>query len=127
MTQNLIRAELKGLYSPDTPSLEDFDPDGPFGILVQAMIGPLNDRGEESFDIMVCTPEWLAATMIKDNKDMVSGRHYLLVRRYDYRELKTFLQDYCTSCQGKSWQAVAEKLARIGHWEFEDYVPWAGH
>ena len=61
-----MRAELKSLHSPDADPLRDFAPVGPFGLLVQAMIGPHEQEGYESFDFMLCTPEWFASNMRSD-------------------------------------------------------------
>jgi hypothetical protein len=52
--QAQIQAELKRLHSPDVYKLEDYEPEGPFGILVQAIVGPAGAGGCESFDIVVC-------------------------------------------------------------------------
>lgn len=120
MQKPLIQAELRKLHSPDVFDLKEFQPDGPFGLLIQAMVGPLGSDGEESFDVLVCTPEWFLANM---GEDIVSGRHYLFMKRYDYGVLKQFIQDYCASCRDSSWEKVAQKLSRIGKWEFEDYRP----
>jgi hypothetical protein len=122
MQKPLIQAELKKLFSPDVLDLEKFQPEGPFGFLLQAMVGPLGSDGEESFDALVCTPEWFSADM---KKDIVSGRHHVFVKRYDYWALRNFIRGYCASCQGESWEEVALKVSRLGHWEFEDYRPWS--
>jgi immunity protein 8 of polymorphic toxin system len=119
---NRIRAALRFLHSPDADPLRDFLPVGPFVILVQAIIGPADEPGEESFDIMVCTPEWFGSNM-KDN--VAIGRHHLFVKEFSYTRLEKFVRDYCTQCDGNSWRDVAEKLSRLGHWEFEDYVPYS--
>jgi hypothetical protein len=87
------------------------------------MVGPSGSVGEESFGITVCTPEWFEQNM-KDS--VTSGRHYLFVKEYDYQELKSFLIKYCSTSMGNSWAEVAEKVARIGYWEFEDYKPYTG-
>jgi len=98
-------------------------PSGPFGILVMAMIGPAGQEGHESFDFMLCTPEWFSSDMREETK---MGRHYLFVRDFDYARLEKFVRDYCSACgEATTWQALAEKLGRLGKWEFEDYVPYS--
>jgi hypothetical protein len=119
MPQSEVEAELKRLHSPDTYNLEAFKPAGPFGILVQAMVGPAGADAEESFDIVVCTIDWFDANM---RDDIMSGRHFLFVKRYDYHKLLGYLRSFCSSCKGESWSEVAQKVGRIGKWEFEDYV-----
>jgi hypothetical protein len=117
-----MRAELKSLSSPDADPLKDFAPTGPFGILVMAMIGPVAQQGEESFDFMLCTPDWFASNTRENFK---IGRHYLFVQDFDYTQLEKFVQEYCESCgEAPTWVVLAEKLARLGKWEFEDYVPY---
>lgn len=63
---NTVRAKLRFLHSPDADPLERFAPNGAFGILVMAIVGPVDAPGEESFDFMLCTPDWLAAHMEND-------------------------------------------------------------
>ena len=123
MQMNKIRAELRSLYSPDADPLESFTPSGPFGILVMAMIGPAGQEGHESFDFMLCTPEWFSSNM---RDDIAMGGHHLFVRDYSYARLEKFVQDCCSSCgEETTWRAIAEKLGRLGKWEFEDYVPYS--
>jgi hypothetical protein len=116
-----VRAELKFLHSPDADPLNEYQPTGDFGILVQAIIGPQSEEGEESFDFMVCTTGWFATDRLTSPGAMASGRHVLFVNKYDYPSLEKYVREYCVSCEGRTWHEVAEKLARLGHWEFEDY------
>lgn len=116
-----VQAQLRSLFSPDADPLDQFVPDGPFGILVMAMIGPVEGPGEESFDFMLCTPDWFASNM---KADFMSGRHYVFAKEFDYSRLRSFVDDYCAKCSGKTWTEVAGKLARLGKWEFEDYVEY---
>jgi hypothetical protein len=70
---------------------------------------------------VLCTPEWFSSNM---RDEIATGRHHLFVRDFSYPELEKFVQDYCSSCgEEATWGALAEKLARLGKWEFEDYVP----
>jgi hypothetical protein len=119
-----IQAELKFLYSSDFDPLQDFRPRGPFGLSILAIVGPLGDRGQESFNFILCTPEWFAEEHLPMMADIRMGRHFLFVREHNYPKLEKFVRDYCASCEGKTWTEVAEKLARLGLWEFEDYKPF---
>ncbi len=83
-----------------------------------AMIGPADGMGEESFEFMLCTPDWFASKM---KGDIVEGRHYLFVKEFNYAQLERFVEDYCARYSASSWREVAERLGRLGKWEFEDY------
>jgi hypothetical protein len=85
---NKIQAELKSLFS----------------ILVQAMIGPAGQQGHESFDFMLCTPEWFASNI---ENEIELGRHYLFVQEFNHARLVNFVRDYCATCtvrHGRRWQ-----------------------
>lgn len=117
----MITARLKRLHSPDVHDLAAYVPveTTKFGFLLQIMAGPDGDDGEESFDVVVCTPSWLSEQLGANG--ILIGRHHLLVSRYNYRSLEQFIANYCDNCRGESWRDVAERLGRIGKWEFEDY------
>jgi Immunity protein 8 len=117
-----MRAELRRLHSPDIDDLASYAPSqGTFGFLLQVMAGPQGGEGEESFDVLVCTLEWLKQN--RSRTDLIIGRHYLIVFEYDYERLRSFIDGYCSQCSGETWQKVAERLGRLGKWEFEDYKP----
>lgn len=113
---------LKELHSPDI-DLDSYCPDEPdcFGILVQAFFGPSDGTGKESFDILICTPKWLDRELVEDM--IISGRHRLIVRRYDLAAIYRFLSKYAQHCKSATWHEAAQKLGRLGNWEFEDYAP----
>lgn len=119
----MITAEVKALYSLEVDNLEQYTPDPPYVFLLplRAIVGSKGAPGEESFDIKVCTPEWLANMC--EIEGFVVGRHYLVVAKYDFAALKNIIVKLIESCSGNSWQEVAQKVARIGYWEFEDYRP----
>ena len=117
-----MNAELKRVHSPDIDDLENYRPKDPrkFAFLLQAMIGPEGKEGEESFDIEVCTPKWLEETY--GLEDVVIGRHHLIIREYNYERIIHAIKDYLQLCSGENWSEVAEKVGRLGKWEFEDYI-----
>lgn len=120
MTQ---RAVVKALHSPDVHDLEGWVPPESdcFAFLLQVMAGPADGPGEESFDFVVATPEWLRRKHGEDG--VIVGRHLLLVFRYDFERLVATVESIVTSIEGVDWSEVGERLGRFGHWEFEDYRP----
>ncbi len=57
-----MRAILKDLHSLELEDhLEQYRPDDPanFGTWVRLMIGPEDEPGSESFNLLICTPDWL--------------------------------------------------------------------
>ena len=116
-----MNAEIRALYSPDIHDLEFWKPPqlDSFGILMQLIAGPAGEKGEESFDLVLCTPRWIDET--HGPEDIVVGRHHLIVKQYRYEAIVNFIREYVASCSGDTWEEVAEKLGRLGKWEFEDY------
>lgn len=116
-----MKAELKRLHSPDADDLRAVapDPNRPFSLFVQAMVGPAGHDGEESFDFVVCTPAWLREKV--EATGPLPGHHHLVVAAYDYDGLERFVRAFCEQCEGATWQEVAAKVGQLGRWEFDDY------
>lgn len=120
-----MKAVVRHFHSPDV-DLESFVPADPteVGVLIQMMVGSDGDPGEDSFDVVVCTVSWLAREVRREGQ--LLGRHYLVVERFSVRDVEDFLRRQVEQAAGKTWEDVAAKVGRIGHWEFEDYQPYAG-
>jgi hypothetical protein len=116
-----MQAVLKGLSSTDIADVETYLPDEEdnFGFVLRAMVGPMDGEGEESFDIIVCTPRWLLEKY--GTSDVLLGLHKLIVFKYDYLRLRQFIEKYLMHCSGDTWQEIAEKVSLLGLWEFEGY------
>jgi hypothetical protein len=71
--------------------------------------------------VQVCSPEWLAARCA--NEQFVDGRHTVVTTLDVYSEagLRSFLLRRVENVNGATWKDVAEKVSRLGFWEFEDY------
>ena len=117
-----MQAVLKSLHSTDL-DIETYMPDGEdnFGFVLRAMVGPMGEEAEESFDITVCTPKWLMGRY--GTSEVLLGVHKLIVFRYDYVRLRQFIEKYLTRCSGDSWEEIAQKVSLLGQWEFEGYRP----
>src|SRR6478735_908273 len=72
-----MRAVLKSLdLEPDPASLPD-DP-AEFALVARMIVAPSDAPGEESFDVTVCTPEWLAKAC-RQAGGIFDARHHLVV------------------------------------------------
>jgi hypothetical protein len=62
-----MQAVIKSIHSPDIENLETFKPDNHdnFAFLLQLFIGPAELDGEESFDVEVCTPQYIDMQKMK--------------------------------------------------------------
>lgn len=114
-------SEIKKIISPDILDFYSYWPadEESFSFLLSVIVGPRGEKVEESFDIEVCTPKWLLKAY--GENDMILGRHKLIVFKFDMDRIIARVRNAFDNCNGKDWNEIAIKLARIGHWEFEDY------
>jgi hypothetical protein len=117
-----VRAALRRLHSPTADPLAEFAPDNPesFSTFVQALVGPEDGEGEESFNFTITTASWLAEQPAPE-KGFEFLQGVLLLSRWDYDTVVRAISDLCRNTQGETWEEVATSLSRYGHWEFADY------
>jgi Immunity protein 8 len=114
-----VKAVLKSLHSPDVDLVTFRPATNVFSILVQALIGPMEGDGQESFDFVLCSPAWLAEEAKR--RSVVWGRGHLIVQHYDCEELEKAVRELCANADGPTWPTVAARLSRFTWWEFADY------
>lgn len=90
-------------------------------MLVQILTGPGDMPGEESFNVVVCSPKWFEEQL--DAGEVRSARHHLMTSRYDWPEIERAIQRFVDECEADTWTEVALRLGRVGRWESEDYTP----
>lgn len=117
-----MQAAIRRFHSPDIQDLAvDMPPDPEkFGVLVQMLVGPADGPGEESFDVVVCTPSHLA--QLAEIGPFIA-RHHLVVDGWNWKAIREFLQGQVGRCEAETWVEIGNCLGRIGRWEFEDYQP----
>ena len=119
-----MRATLKEMYSIELPGkLEEYLPAHPenVGLSIRLIVGPEGNDSGESFDLLVCTPDWINEQFTQVSS--IWGRHMLIVPRYDHALIRQKISHQVSTCQGEDWGAIASKLARFAAWGFEDYRP----
>jgi hypothetical protein len=117
-----VHADLRSVQTFDA-GVDDHrtwqSPDGPWSIYLDLTLGPAEDLGEEIFGLTVCNGEWLASRAAQDG--IVSGRHHVIMATYDWPTVERYLEEQVRAAEGDTWTEVAERLARLAAWEFEDY------
>ena len=115
-----MKAVIKSFGCPDAEDLETWRPESNrFAIPIELLIGPDDGIGEESFDVVVCSAAWLADEA--RNCGIVDGRHIYIVDHWDWPGIRAYFETCVSSLPSGTWHEVATLLARMGHWEFEDY------
>jgi hypothetical protein len=77
-----MQATLKSLHLDPDPATLPEDP-AAFSLLARLIVGPVDGQGEESFDITVCTPEWLAEAC-RTVGGIYDARHHIVVNHDDF-------------------------------------------
>ena len=116
-----ISAKVRSIYSLEIENLDEYVPEDSdlFSVPIRVIVGPSGLDGEESFDIVVCSPEWLKIQCRKDG--FVLGRHLLIVEHFEIGAVRSIITKSIESISGNSWKEVAIAVSRIGYWEFEGY------
>ena len=116
-----MKAIIKDIHSPDILNLKDYQPQdiSNFCFYLELSVGPSSEKGEETFGLTICTPDWLLENHKKD--DIIFPRHYLIVFEYDYDKIIKRLTKKIQGLSADNWNDLALKISRIGYWEFEDY------
>lgn len=116
-----MHATLRSLvFDPDPSSLPADAAE--FSTNARLTVGPADGPGEETFDVTVCTPEWLARAC-RGIGGIYDARHHVIVtlEQFDRRALHDWFQARVQRVEGDDWGQVGERLGRLGYWEFEDY------
>jgi hypothetical protein len=115
-----VKAAIRQFHSPDA-DLETYVSADPAddALFIQMLVGPVESDGEESFDLFVCTPQWLQREVRTHGP--IIGRHHLVVDLLEIASVLDFLRAHVDALTAPTWHELALQLGRIGKWEFEDY------
>jgi len=113
--------EIKHFYSPDIEGkLSDWKPNRLEEVyfLLQFDVGISGSDVADTYDILISTPEALGA---RDEEFFIEDRNLLVVKKYDWKKIKSKLCEIVKSCHSNDLIEMQWKLQRYFHWEYEDY------
>jgi hypothetical protein len=116
-----MRAELKGMHSPDVDLADPAAVRAADDVLVQLMIGPVGGAGEEAFDLVVRASSGSAQDA--SGRGFRMADHALVLDRIDTAEVRRYIVDFLRDLEGPTWDALARAIGRIARWEFAGYRP----
>jgi hypothetical protein len=82
-----MRPVIKAIHSPDIFDFSTHVPEDTqnFCFLLEIDVGPADEEGADTFDIVVCTPKWLSEHY--NREDILVGRHYLIAFEYNFSRI----------------------------------------
>jgi Immunity protein 8 len=106
-----VRPVVKHFLSPDV-GLGNFSPEDPtdFSFLLQALVGPAGQEGEESLQFIVCTPRHLAKQLVSDKYSL--GRGLVLIGSSDIQGILRFVQRAVERVEGSNWADVGRAFVK---------------
>lgn len=119
----MVKPVLKMLMSVDLFDIEEGgvppDPES-FSILVEALIGE-EGPAADTFSVIVATPDQIASHIPESGQ--LSGRGYLIVRRYDYAAIRATIDGWVRESAAETWEQSAAQLCKHMLWEFDHGGP----
>jgi immunity protein 8 of polymorphic toxin system len=113
-----IRATMLLDDGSDIGSYQSLDPRND-SVWVRLLIGPVESDGAESFDINICTPEWLESEAAREP---FFPSYCLVVPHVDLVSAVSFVRRTVDSIEGQDWTEISQQISRFSRWEFESYV-----
>jgi Immunity protein 8 len=113
-----MRADVRRVRLPDIEPGQPFDSENTLQ-LAEVYVGTVGELGEEQFRVTVCTPS--ALTELLATQPFLVGLHWLFVAEFSAPAVETALRQLIGNVHASTAAELAEKVGRIGLWEFEDY------
>ena len=113
-----MRAEVRHVRFPDLETGQPFDPVNTVQ-LAEVYVGLVGEPGEEQYQVTACTPAALVDLLA--TQSFLLGRHWLFVAEFWPATVEAALRKLIGNIEAPSRVELAQKVSRIGLWEFEDY------
>jgi hypothetical protein len=117
-----MKLSIRALYSGNGVAMSKWQPDNEENVceFICLQIGEKGKKAADEFYIRVATPKGLE-TFGNDN-GIIASRPLLVMARYNFRELREWLEKIILSCEDDIWIRCVERLRYYFSWEYdEDY------
>jgi hypothetical protein len=125
--------QAQGEGEAEDRSLQGYSPCDPedFGFDAWVYIGIEGEEGSDLFDLVVCSPSWLARELssgrslarFTDEEELgsvVLGPEVWYMPRWDRTGFEEALRPLCSRCSpAPGWSSVASRLGRYLAWEYD--------
>jgi hypothetical protein len=85
-------------------------------VSIDVEIGPKGSNGGDRFSFEVVTPKYLFGVT-----GTRWGRGLLIVNKFDWQVVESFVAKLLRHSQGETWEDVAKEISKEMPWEFENY------
>lgn len=116
-----MKLELKALSSPDVSPNEWVPKGNRAFVLLQLDIGVAGETGSDTFDVILATPEGLAAAR-DDAVGAIAHRATIVVRHFSWELVRGILNEIIQRCESDTWANSVLRLQHYFKWEYEDYA-----
>ncbi|MEO7981286.1 MAG: Imm8 family immunity protein [Sporichthyaceae bacterium] len=130
----MVTAEIKNilLWGERGQEPEIGDPTH-FGLNAQVLLGERGRDLSDSFDVLVCSPSWLAHEMAAGHTEqfaaeligdmdgsVLPGAGTWLMQHWSMPDFERAVQQICDLCSpGPDWGSVASRISRLIPWEYD--------
>jgi hypothetical protein len=115
----IMKPVIQGVHGWGQSNIEMWEPDDPGDIAEELIvyIGAKGKKDADIFAIQVATPKGLSMDPVRDG--IIAERSLVVVDRYEYWSVYTWLQKIVDMCGGATWMDCVNELRRYFNWEHE--------
>ncbi len=119
-----MKATLKYIHCPDAIDLETYIPvdNHNFGLFFQLIVGSdAYDNGDDWFNLMVCSPNWLESYIIELNSP-ISGCNYLFAKEYNFEVIFTYITNFINQIEADNLNDLYDRIGTLAMYERRYYI-----
>jgi hypothetical protein len=119
-----MKATLKHIHCPDDVDFDIYKPDDSnnFGLFFQLIAGSdAYDNGDDWFNLMVCSPNWLESYIIERNSP-ISVNNYLFAKEYNFEVIYTYITNFINQIEADNLNELYNRIGELAMYECRYYL-----